>query len=131
MTAHRVIWTVTIILACGLASYWLFKDTVRHYGIGKETPPLRISFWGDVAPYQMWQEMLASFRQRHPQVAVQAEYITDRYADKIQQLPVAGAEPQRHAAPGCEAQPIIEVEIPMIRRRSGDELPIASCSFPM
>jgi len=79
----------------------------------------------------MWQEMLTSFRQRHPQVAVQAEYITDRYAAKIQQLPVAGAAPQRHTAPGCEAQPIIEVKILMIRRRSGDELQIASCSFPM
>lgn len=93
MAAQRIIRAVTIILACGLASYWLFKDTVRHYGIGKETPPLRISFWGDVMPYQMWQEMLASFRQRHPRIAVQAEYITDRYAAKIQQLTVTGVAP--------------------------------------
>ena len=41
----------------------------------------------------MWQEMLATFREKYPKIPVKAEYITDRYESKIQQLLVAGAAP--------------------------------------
>ena len=93
MIAHRLVRFIVIGGVCALIGYWLFADTARYYGIGKEAAPLRISFWGDVNPYQMWQEMLASFREAHPDIEVRAEYITDRYAAKIQQLIVAGAAP--------------------------------------
>ena len=84
-----------MILACGVAgvAYWLFADTFRHYGVGRESGTLRISFWGDYRPYLMWQEMLTIFREKNPDIPLEEVYITDRYESKIQQLLVAGSAP--------------------------------------
>ncbi len=74
-------------------AWWLFRDTVRHHGIGSEKSAVRISYWGDYIPYLMWQEMFGTFEEAHPDITVEQLYITDRYEAKIQQLVVAGAPP--------------------------------------
>ena len=84
-----------LVLACVLTAigWWLFADTVRRYGLGGADQSLRISFWGDYRPYLMWREMLDTFRATYPDIPLKAEYITDRYESKIQQLLVAGSAP--------------------------------------
>ena len=44
-------------------AWWLFRDTVRHHGIGSEKSAVRISYWGDYIPYLMWQEMFGTFEE--------------------------------------------------------------------
>ena len=85
-----------LILACGIAGvfWWLFADTLRRYGVGHVSQPLRISFWGDYRPYLMWKEMLDTFRATYPEIPLKAEYITDRYDE--QSPPIA---PQRPPSP--------------------------------
>ena len=41
----------------------------------------------------MWQELPASFHEKHPDIDVQTESVTDRYEAKIQQLLMAGVAP--------------------------------------
>ena len=86
----RIVLFAVVLAAVG---WWLFADTVRHHGIGREKRALRISYWGDYVPYLMWQEMFETFEAEHPDILIEQLYITDRYESKIQQLMVAGSAP--------------------------------------
>lgn len=44
MVAQRVMGTAAVVITATLVGYWLFADTVRYYGIGREAAPLRIAF---------------------------------------------------------------------------------------
>lgn len=88
--------TLSVLLVCAVivaVCYWMFADTIRHHTGGTGKGPLRVSFWGGYEQYRMWKEMLASFRQKHPDIEVKAEYIISQYPDKIHQLLVADTAP--------------------------------------
>ena len=74
------------------ALVWMFADTWAYYFAQKEAS-LRISYWGSYREHEMWKEIVAAFRERHPGIPVKREYITDRYEEKIQQLLLSGDAP--------------------------------------
>ncbi len=76
----------------GSALVWMFSDTYGYYVTGK-TDHLRLSHWGSYREHEMWKEILAAFRERYPEIPVHAEYVTDRYEDKVRQGFVAGDAP--------------------------------------
>jgi len=86
-----------LFVAGALASavaWWLFADTARHYTGMSGAQELRISFRGSYLEYQMWTELLESFRNAHPEIPIKAEYIAGvSYEQKMQQLLVADAAP--------------------------------------
>ena len=84
-----------LVLAVGVAAggYWLGSDTVRYHLAADTSGPLRVSFWGSYQEFGMWKRMLASFREKHPDIPVKMEYVTTRYEAKMRQLFVAGAAP--------------------------------------
>jgi len=87
----RLIRVFLITLVAGSVSWWLFSDTYRRYaGV---SPELRLSHWGSYQEFEMWQEIIAGFEKKYPDIHVKQEYITDRYEAKIQQLLVADAAP--------------------------------------
>lgn len=81
--------TVVATLVIATVGYWLFSDTVRFYSGSSDNKPLRVSFFGSSEEFDIWKQMLASFREKHPDIPVKGEFIPSRYAQKIQQLMVA------------------------------------------
>jgi len=74
------------------AGIWLFADTI-NYWYGAKEDALRLSYWGSYREHDMWKEIIAAFRAKHPDIPIKQEYITDRYEDKIQQLLLADDAP--------------------------------------
>ncbi len=81
--------TVIATLVIAAVGYWLFADTVRFYTGSDDNRPLRVSFFGSSEEFDIWKQMLASFREKHPDIPVVGEFIPSRYTQKIQQLMVA------------------------------------------
>ena len=74
------------------AGLWLFGDTWAYYFADKDRE-LRLSYWGSYREHEMWEEIVDAFVRAHPDVPVRREYITTRYAEKIQQLLLADEAP--------------------------------------
>lgn len=77
-------------VAAGLT--WMLRDTYAYYYTDKEEG-LRVSYWGSYREHEMWQEIVAAFTERYPDIPVRREYITTRYDEKIQQLLLADEAP--------------------------------------
>jgi len=90
-STRALVWTAFAAFAAG-ALVWMFGDTYAYYFAEKEQA-LRLSYWGSYREHEMWKEIVAEFRKRHPGIRVRQEYITDRYEDKIRQLLLAGDAP--------------------------------------
>jgi len=84
-------WVAFAAFAAG-ALTWMLRDTYAHHYAHKEHA-LRLSYWGSYREHEMWKEIVAAFRRRHPDIPVKQEYITDRYEGKIQQLLLADDAP--------------------------------------
>ncbi|MBN1348778.1 sugar ABC transporter substrate-binding protein [candidate division KSB1 bacterium] len=81
-----------IFMLIGLASYWLFIDTIRHYW-GSEDQELRVSFWGSYMEYKMWLDIIAAFEKEHPEIRVKPMYILGAYEAKIQKQMLSRSAP--------------------------------------
>ena len=55
--------------------------------------PLRFSIWGSYDEWRMWQEIVAGFEQRHPQVKVKIDYWPGNYEHKLKLLMAADRLP--------------------------------------
>ncbi len=86
--------TALTLAACAVG-YWLFADTVRHYGVGEApSPEIRFSYWGGVDDHAMWGRITSAFEARHPGLRVRREWLPlSGYATKIDQQLVAGTAP--------------------------------------
>ena len=86
----RVLLALCVVAAVG---WWMLSDTLARYAPRVGERPLRVSFWGPFQEFRMWQELIAQFRRKHPDLPVRMEYFPSRYDQKIGQLMVADDAP--------------------------------------
>ncbi|MFQ6048854.1 MAG: ABC transporter substrate-binding protein, partial [Phycisphaerae bacterium] len=87
-------WLLALAAGVGVG-WWLLADTLRYHLEQRfAPPPIRLAHWGSYQEYRMWQQIIAAFNARHPDIAIRQEYVVGvRYATKIQQQLVAGNAP--------------------------------------
>jgi multiple sugar transport system substrate-binding protein len=92
MTLHVRI--STLVLFAGVLLYWLFADTLSRHGKIKDEQPLVVAHWGGYQAYQMWKEIFAAFRLKHPEIEFESRHMpSTRYHQKIQQQIVSDTAP--------------------------------------
>ena len=84
-------WSAALAFAAGTL-VWMFADTYSYY-FGQKENALRLSYWGSYREHEMWKDIIAAFRHKHPDIPVRQEYITDEYDSKIHRLLIANDAP--------------------------------------
>lgn len=110
-----------------MAGGWLFYLTPSRGAQRDDT--IRFGFWGDYQEYQMWQKVIAAFRQEHPRIRVSLEYVPIReYSRKLQTWITSDTVPDvammqdepfpRHIANSQGARPVLMDLTPLIAGQS-------------